>query len=208
MLLAVWTRAILLKNKEIAQLVAPDVVKLAPEMSPVFSPYLDAHTEAERSSAALYILLRQPSLSPFVTSGLPVSATAETLDYYFETAWWCPPSGTDYNNQGDEVPKVVAKPGVLTAAQLAAAAREHAALVAVGDGKSYLGKRVLEWARLSPQDPRVPEALYIAAMANGQYKYGCDGWSYDRETREQTEALLRRKYPRSEWTAKLLEPQE
>lgn len=206
--LAVWTRAILLKNDAVAQQVAPDVVKLAPEMSSIFQTYLDARTERERRDAALYILLKQPTLSPFVVGGLPVSETSEEIDYYFESSWWCSLSETDYDDQGKEIPKVVAKAAFLTAEQLAAAARERAALIAIGDGKGYLGKRVLEWAKASPTDERVPEALFIAAKANGQYKYGCSGWDYDRDTVEELGKMLRENYPNSEWTLKLDKPQE
>jgi hypothetical protein len=208
MTLAVWTRAILLKNDAVAQQVAPDVVRLAPEMSSVFESYLHARTERERRVSALYILLKQPTLSPFVVGGLPVSETSEDLDYYFERSWWCPLSETEYNDQGKEVPKFVAKPGFLTAEQSTAAARERAALIAIGDGKRYLGKQVLEWARTSPTDERLPEALFIAAKANGQYKYGCSGWDYDRETIEELIKVLGENYPNSEWNLKLDPPRE
>lgn len=201
--LAVWARAILLKNESLAQGAASDIVKLAPELSPTFAPYLNARSEEAKQRAALYILLKQPTLSPWVKSGLPSADTFERLDYYFEDSWWCPLSDTEYNETGDEVPKVVAKPGFLTAEQLAVAAKEHAALIAIGDGKSYLGKRVLEWARLSPRDERVPEALFIATMANRQYKYGCNSWEYDEDTRKEAETMLRENYPHSEWIAKL-----
>jgi len=86
------------------------------------------------------------------------------------------------------------------------AARERAALISIGDGKSYLGKQVIEWT--SPTDERVPEALFIAAKANGQYKYGCSGWEYDRDTSEELGTMLRENYPNSEWTLKLGAPQE
>lgn len=205
MALAVWTRAILLKHEEIALPVARDVVKLAPEMASIFLAYLSARTAQERRNAALYILLKHPMLSPFVTGGLPTNETSEELDYYFESAWWCAPSDTDYNDEGNQVTKVVAKPAFLTDEQLAAAGREHAALVAIGDAKSYLGKRVTEWARLSPADDHLPESLFIAASANRQYKYGCEGWEFDQTTKQEAETILRRNYPRSEWAAKLEE---
>lgn len=201
--LVIWTRAILLKNEDIARSMAGDVVKMAPELSSVFSPYLNARSDTERQNAALYILLKQPTMSPLMRSGLPATETFDSLDYYFEDSWWCAPSETEYNDEGNEVPKVVAKPGFLTAEQLVAAGKEHAALIAIGDGKSYLGKRVIEWAKLSPEDERVPEALFIAVMANRSYKYGCNSWEYDEATKQEAETLLRRNYPRSEWIAKL-----
>jgi hypothetical protein len=64
---------------------------------------------------------------------------------------------------------------------------------------------MIEWAKTAPLDPRVPEALFIAVKANEQYKYGCDGWSYDEKTKNAAAALLQRRYERSPWTAKLLD---
>ena len=102
--------------------------------------------------------------------------------------------------------KIVSKPPFLTRLQLEQARKERTALIAIGDGKSYLGKRVLEWAKAQPDDPRIPEALFIAFTANGSYKYGCDGWEHDEETQNAAAALLRERYPNSSWTAKLPAP--
>ena len=76
---------------------------------------------------------------------------------------------TEYKGD-EEVPRVVPKPSFLSAAQLETATRERRALVALGDAKGYLSKQVLDWARTSPNDKRIPEALFIAAQANDYYK--------------------------------------
>lgn len=208
LVLAVWTRAILLKNDRLALDIAPQVLQLAPEMSSVFEPYMKARTVRKRHRAALYVLLKFPSLSPFLIETIPSFPTSEKLDYYFGEAWWCPLPETDYTNDGKEFPKVVPKPSFLTAAQLETARRERLALTEVGDGKSYLGQQVVDWAKSSPADPRLPEALFIATKANETYKYGCDGWDHDEETRTTAEKLLRERYPRSPWTSKLTEDLE
>jgi hypothetical protein len=201
--LAAWTRAVLLNKDEAAVSIAPEVIRLAPEMSAVLKPYFKAQTPKQRHNAALYALLKFPSLSPYVQGGLPVFSTSEQLDYYFESAWWCPQEDTDYDDNGNEVAKAVPKPSFLTAADLDTARRERVALQALADGKSFLGKQALEWARTSPLDPRIPEALFIAVKANEQYKYGCDSWTYDEKTKNAAEAMLRRRYPQSPWAAKL-----
>ena len=157
----------------------------------------------QRHNAALYVLLKFPNLSPYVQGGIPEFSTSEQIDYYLETAWWCPQQDTEIDDDENEVPKVVFKPSFLTAEELATAQRERAALQALNDAKSFLGKQVIEWARTAPTDPRVPEALFIAVKANSQYKYGCNGWDYDEKTKNATEALLTRRYARSPWTAKL-----
>src|SRR6185369_14060231 len=201
--LAAWTRAILLNKDDLAVSIAPEVLRLAPEMSAVLKRYLKAQTPRQRHTAALYALLKFPSLSPYVQGGLPVFSTSEQLDYYFESSWWCPQEDTDYDDSGNEVAKVVPKPSFLTAAELETARRERVALQALADGKSFLGKQVLEWARTAPLDPRIPEALFIAVKANEQYKYGCDSWAYDEKTKHAAEAMLRRRYAQSAWAAKL-----
>lgn len=179
LVLAIWTRAILLNNDEVATKVAPQVVKVAPKIEPVFREYLEARTPKARHEAALYVLLKFPDMSPYLASIIPTFSTSEDLEYFFDTSWWCAPSETEYNDQGVEVPKVIPKPSFLTAAQLETARREYRALIDVGDGKSYLGQQVIAWAKASPANPKIPEALFIAAMANEAYKNGCDSWEHD-----------------------------
>ena len=76
-------------------------------------------------------------------------------------------------------------------------------MLEIPDAKSYLGKRVLEWAKNSPDDPRLPEALFIAVKANQVYKYGCSGWQNDEETLKELITILETRYPNSSWNAKL-----
>lgn len=203
LVLAAWTRAILLNNDEIAQRLAPEVPRLEPKMASVFQAYLKARTPKERHNAAVYVLLKFPDLSPFVDRDVASFTTSEELDYFFSDSWWCPPSDIELDFQGNERPKVVPKPNFLTAAQLEAARREHVALIAIGDAKSYLGKQAIEWARSAPRDPRIPEVLFIATQANQSYKYGCNGWDFDEKTKATAERILRQRYPQSPWIAKL-----
>jgi len=203
MALALWTRAVLLKNDTIAHEAASDLTQLAPEMSALLKDYLEASTAQQRSNEALYIILKYPNLSPWLSAGIPEFTTSEKLEYYFDTSWWCRPSDTDYTLDGTERPKVVRVPGFLSAQVVASAQRERAALIAMGNAKRFLGQRVLDWFRQSPNDPRLPEALFIAVRANQEYKYGCDGWGHDEETRTALEKVLFEKYPNSPWTVKL-----
>lgn len=202
LVLAVWTRAILLENDAVAQRIAPDVPQVAPEMLPVFASYMNARTPKQRKHAALFVVLKFPNLSPLIPGGIPTFVTAEESLYYFESAWWCQPAMTEYKD-GEDVPKVVPPPAFLTPSELEAARKEFTKLTAIGDGKSYLGKEVIAWAKTSPDDPRVPEALFIASKANESYKYGCGGWEHDDETKAAVETILREQYPGSPWTAKL-----
>ena len=207
LVLAVWTRAVLLKNETIAQRIAPEVLKVAPEVSSVFSTYLDAQTKQERERAALFALLKFQNLSPYVTAGVPTFVATGANDYYLEMAWWCVPSETIYDDDGKEVPRVVPRPPFLTPAESEAARRERSKLIEIGQAKSFLGKSVLEWAKAAPDDERVPEALFITVKANESYKYGCGSWEHDDETRGAAETILRERYPSNPWTARLSEPE-
>lgn len=207
-ILAAWTRAVVLENDDVARRIAPEVLRLAPEISSVFVAYLKARTAKERRDEALYVLLKSTNLSPFLNEELKDESEypySEESDFFLENTWWCPLPELDYDDQGNEFVKPVAKPAFLTAAQLEAARRERQLLNALGDPKSYLGKRVLEWAKASPSEPRIPEVLFIAALANKGYKYGCNSWDSDEVTRQEAETLLRERYPYSPWTAKLRE---
>jgi hypothetical protein len=202
--LAVWTRAIVLQKPAVADKVVPDLVNLSPEMKSLLTPYLNSKTAQEKERAALFILLKNTDLSPLIAEGLPPSPPADDYSkYYYESAWWCPPSLTEYTMEGDQVAKHVPVPPFMASAQVAEAKRDQARLIEIGDAKSYLGKRVLEWAKAAPGDQRIPEALFIASRANAQYKYGCDSWNHDNNTKQQAERLLRTRYPNSAWAEKL-----
>ncbi len=202
-LFSVWTRAILLKNDAIARKVAAEIITLSPDFTTTFKPYLQASDQKARQHAAIYILLKQPMLSPYLTADLPQTQSTEELDYYFESSWWCSLEQTEYDDKGNEVPKIVNKPRFLSVAQISTAASERAALISSGEGKHYLGEAVLQWAKEAPDDPLMPEALFIAARATAQYKYGCHGWDFDEPLMTKLMELLEVKYPNSEWAAKL-----
>jgi hypothetical protein len=210
--LSVWTRAVLLNNEPVALQAATDLVQMFPEMSASLKRYLAAKTTAAREDEALYIILKSPTLTPFITAGIPEFPTNEDSDnpegnevmgYYYALSWWCKPDETEYQNDGTEVKKNVVAPKFLSAKDLLTAKRERAELIEIGDAKSYLGELVLDWAKRSPTDPRIPEALFIGAQANQSYKYGCGGWEQDEEIRTKLEKLLREKYPQSKWAVKL-----
>ncbi len=203
--LLLFTRALLLNNHEVAAQVAPHVIKTAPEIAALVTQYVEAKTVTEREQAALFLLLKSPGLTPFFTGDLEQVSLTHS-DYYLESAWWCAPEETEYNAAGEAVQKTIEPPAFLDARQVADAKQEFEKLADTADAKTYLAKRVLEWARTSPDDPRIPEALLIAFWANGSYKYGCNGWEHDEEIQRETSALLRERYPRSPWTAKLPAP--
>ena len=205
--LAAWTRAILLKNDPIAREAAVEVEKSIPEAAVLLESYLKAGTAEERDLAATYALLKLPFISPYIAADIPDFYFGED-GYYFAQSWWCTLPQTDYDEDINEKPKQVRAPIFLPPRLLAAAEKERQELIALGDAKQFLGKRVLEWAKQRPGDSRLPEALFIAAKANESYKYGCNGWEHDEELNVKLEGLLLENYSNSPWAAKLREREQ
>jgi hypothetical protein len=199
--LAIWTRAVLLDDDGAARKISPEVVKFAPELSTHWTPYQNALTPLERKRAALFLILKNPILTPIIESGMGKTDN-ETGDFDSDD-WWCTPYDSDYDEKGEKVGfRLPARPAFLTKAQSDAAQAERAKLKQLGDAPHFLGETVLEWQRLAPTDKRVPEMLYIVYKANGWTKYGCGN---NEELKEKIAKVLKTRYPKSKWTATLIQ---
>ncbi len=198
---AVWTRAYLLNDRLTIEKVTPDLVRYRPEFGPYLTARTEARTAASRDAANLHFILKNPLLSPYIEDG--TGKSDNEFGPFDSNDWWCEPYDLQYNDEtNSEEPKPVpVRPAFLTAVQGQEAQLQRKRLKAIGDAPQYLGDKVLAWAKASPADPRVPEALYIMAGANGWNKYGCGS---NNELRVQLADHLKRRYPNSEWTAKLI----
>lgn len=198
--LAIWTRAVLLQDYPTAARIAPEILKFKPQLEALMTRFLAAKTPAAQQTAALYLVLKNPMLTPYFEDGLPRSDNE--FGNFDANDWWCGPYDTVYDEKvGDSVPrKMPARPAFLTQAQSDLAQLERKKLKEVGDAPKFLGDQVLAWAKRAPTDKRVPESLYIVWQANGWTKYGCGS---DSEFRQQIGDFLRRKYPNNEWTKKM-----
>ncbi|HYL60989.1 MAG TPA: hypothetical protein VE077_00080 [Candidatus Methylomirabilis sp.] len=220
--IAVWTRAIILRDDAAAQQVTPTLLELAPELKNSFLPYNSAKSSDARQLAALLILLDTPGLRPFVGTnysrtpwswGQPSTLTG--MDEYRDN-WWCtmtpqkgpnaaymPSSAYPQFSPGftSSLQLVypdgrIPDPQFLTPAQRRAAGEEWATLVALPSAPDWFGEQSLAWAKADPEDPRVPQALHLAVRAT---RYGCtDEKTGDFSKRAFT--LLHDRYPNSEWT--------
>jgi hypothetical protein len=87
-------------------------------------------------------------------------------------------------------------PRFLNDAEKRAAAQERRKLAALPTAPNYLSAAAIAWAKRSPDDPRVPEALHLAVRTT---RYGCVD---DRSGPLSKEAfrLLHSRYPKSKWT--------
>jgi hypothetical protein len=194
--IAIWTRAVLLGNETFAKAVVPELLKYMPELAEDFKPYQKAVTPIGRERAALYIILKNPILTPYFESGYGADNQFNSLG---ADNWWC---NWIENNDEQTQSQNYSPPSFLTRADLTAVRLEREKLNKIGDAPQYLAEKVLQWVRLAPDDKRVPESLFRAYEANGWTKYGCG----NREDLQKKIAnQLKQKYPQSEWTKKLLE---
>lgn len=203
--LAIWTRAVLLNDFATAQKIAPEVLKYQPGLRELMNEVNAAKTPLAKQRAALYLILKNPLLSPYLEDGM--GKGDNEFGSWDANDWWCAPYDTEYDEttQTDVPRKLPPRPLFLTAAQTNAAQAERKKLATVGNAPKFMGEKVLEWARLAPTDKRVPESLYILWEANGWTKYGCGS---NEELQTQIGELLKKKYPQSEWTQKILETEK
>jgi hypothetical protein len=198
--IAIWTRAFLLNDAQSLNKLTPELAKFHPEFETLLARVNAARTPAARENALLYFVLKNPLLSPYIEDGM--GRTDNTQEQWSSDDWWCEPYDTEYNDAtNSEQPKQLPRrPPFLTPAQSATAQAERKRLTTIGDAPKFLAEKVMAWARRSPADRRVAEALYIMVEANGWTKYGCGN---NEELRDEMAELLRKKYPNSEWTKKL-----
>ena len=186
-----WARAMALGKPDEARVFMRRVIEMAPEAE-LAAAFVQAANPEEAHHAAVYLVLRTPSLWPKLPPpqrGAPnlVEPRYNATDAYgYSTGCW---------NAGLEQ-KSVRPLDFLTAEQRATASAEIKQLqLAKPWNAEFLLGATLDWARAKPDDPRVPEALHRAVKAA---RYRCDS---NRKLAQQAFSLLHRRYPKSPWTA-------
>jgi hypothetical protein len=200
LVVAVWTRAFILKNQVVEREFTPLMQKYAPDFNPQFSKYAVA-SGADREAAALMVVLHYPVIQPFVPVGYGrESSPVATIDSN-RGNWWC------VENENEEYPVYYDRyqfkhpnsyPQFLTPAQVNEAEREQKSLIASGNSATHLTRRAVAFATQNPNHADVPEILHLAVRST---RYGCK----DDETlnlSKQAFQILHRRYPNSEWTKK------
>lgn len=195
----IWTRAILTGDMVTARKIGPELIKYHPDLEKSVNAILLARTPAAGQNAALFMILKNPILSPWVEDG--IGKTDNEMNQWDANDWWCAPYDTEWDSATEsEVPRKITKPAFITAAQVTAAKTERAKLKDLGEAPAYLGQKVLDWAKRSPLDKRIPESLYIVYEANGWTKYGCGN---NEQLKSQIGTFMKRHYPGNAWTLKM-----
>lgn len=204
-IIAIWTRAFLLDDLATVLRMTPELIKYHPEMATQLEPLMTAKTLPAQDRALLYFILKNPLFSPYIEDGM--GKTDNEQEQFDSNDWWCEPYDEEYSDEANaSIPrKLPPRPAFLTAAQSKLAQSERKRLRDAGDAPKFLAAKVLDWAKKAPADRRVPEALYIMIEANGWTKYGCGN---NEDLRNELVALLKKRYPTSEWAAKLVEQEK
>jgi hypothetical protein len=201
--LPIFTRSLLLNDMVTLRKIAPQIIKDHPGFETEIKGILAAKTPAIQN-ATLFMLLKNPILSPYVEDGM--GRGDNEINMWDGNDWWCEPYDAEYDEAtGNEIPRSAKKPAFLSVAQGMMAQLENKKLKDLGDAPEFMGQAVLAWAKRAPLDKRIPEALYIVWEANGWTKYGCGN---NDALRNEIAAVLKRRYPQNEWTQKLLEEEK
>jgi len=211
-----WVRAILLDNEKVALEMIPILKELAPELREGIKVYQSAPSGAAKKFAAALLLLKFPGMGPHWGSGFLREQQLDEFGMY-RSNWWCqvgpPPSFSgsypvvryfDPKAGMSESLKNLYQEAHLTATsfmnaqEIQAGEEDWKKLAALPTGPNYLAQIVIDWSKSHRNDPRVPEALYLAGRAT---RNGCvdhDTTKYSREIFE----ILHRRFPHTEWAQK------
>lgn len=195
--IAAWTRAWALNDAASMRRAQPELAKYRPDMKAALEDIAALQSPAAREDSLLFFVIKNPILTPFVEGG--IGKTDNQTEIWDANDWWCGPYESDDDDKG-LAPASPKTPAFLTSSQVNAARSERRRLKELGDAPRFLAQKVLAWQRRSPADKRIPEALYLMIRANDWNKWGCGG---NFELRDQMSALLKRRYPNSEWAAKI-----
>lgn len=206
-----WARAVVLGHDEIAVSLIPQVAQRYPQLKALLENYATKTNQQDKWHSALFMVLSNPGLRPYVNAGFARDTNIDGIDN-FRDNWWCGDMGVQPGvsnfKYGEftwprRITKLDAKlpkdtppyPPFLSDAQVGEAEAEWAKLSVSGAAPNYLAMKTLEWAKESPDDPRIPEALHLAVRST---RYGCTDKGTTAWSKKAFE-LLHSQYPKSTW---------
>lgn len=213
MALAVWVKAAMLDEAEIAAELTPVLEAQLPKLKPELDSYAKASGPDAKRFAAVFLMLKFPGTRPYVEAGVGRTTELDKIDDYRDN-WWCALNNVTrlslpnlFKFWGDEdqdtktakpKPPEPGSPDFLTEPERTQAAAEWKKLAVTSVAPNYLPAQAVEWVNKNPEDPRAAEALYLAVRAT---RYGCT----DKDTPKFSKAafdVLHKRYPNSDWAKK------
>lgn len=196
--MSVWTRAVLLNDEQTALEFAPHLTRYLPEVKDFINRYSNATNKQDRAFEAIWLMLKNPAMRPLVESNQGRLAAFNEIDDYRDN-WWCDADFDPrfFNDEGMEITNFPA-PAFLTTAEITQAASENARIAALTGGANFLAAQTAQWAKLKPNEPRLPEALYLAVKAT---RYGCQNCATGKASKAAYDILTNR-FKTTEWKKK------
>ena len=191
--LATWTRSVLLEDKTSAS----KLVSLLPKS-------IRDSTGTSIEFPATLAILRNPGLRPYLAPGFSRLASFNVLDDYRDNWWGDWWEGKQVVDAEQANPLPFAK--FFDKEQRASADAQYEHLRRLPSAAALLGQRALDYAKAHPADPDVPEALALTVRAT---RYPSEDWQDQAksvaEIRVVSKAafqMLHARYPKSPWTVK------
>jgi tetratricopeptide (TPR) repeat protein len=202
--LTTWIKAALLDQIAVAQELGGVLAAQVPELKPYLDAYLLAPNNDAKKFAAVFLILKYPGTRPYVDEGVGRLTPLDQIDDY-RNNWWCAlqekskePDAEAEGRPGNPLLKMIREASALDflpAAEKTAGQAEVQKLRALETAPNYLVAQVLAWAKRTPNDPRVPEALHLAVRST---RYGCTD-AKTTQLSKQAFQVLHKQYPQSPW---------
>jgi uncharacterized protein (UPF0147 family) len=193
-----WVRAVLLKD---------DVS--AAKLFPLLPQKLQTQAGSGTGFHTLMTIMRNPGLRPYLDPGVQRSYSYDFVESYADN-WWCKDWKSNYDS-GNVDAEQLQPIALLTPALRAEGESQVNRLLSQKGAAIDLGGLVLAYANAHPDDPDVPEALYLMLR---MIRYGCERASTQDDAapgeepkkvddlRKAAARLLRQRYTTNPWTKK------
>lgn len=214
-----WTRAQVLQRSDLASTLENDLASSNPSLVGAVNKIRSAPAGLAKQFAVACLILRNYGMSPYLMGGAERHADSIGVFDYYNNNFWVPmplkdaspeesESYYEYNNTvgyvGDNQIRDkmtdYASPGVtrfLTETEKKAAVSELQ-LMLKNHPSRFFGQIVLDWAKLHPHDPDVPEMLYRVVKLPKWTQITPVGSEFSRKAY----LALHKSYPGNPWTKK------
>ncbi len=216
---AAWTRAILLQRDDLALQISDALAATNPVLSSAVAKFKNAGAGLPRQFASACLVLRNFGMSPYLLGGDERHGAAINQFDWYNNNFWIPFPLKQDNKSDDETSwnynVTVGYSGSkefqklingydqnglntrLSAIEKKQASAERALLLKNHPSR-FFGQIVLDWARLHPSDPDVPEMLYKIVRLPKWTDASAVGSEYSRKAY----LVLHSRYQGNKWTKK------
>ncbi|MBF0550274.1 MAG: hypothetical protein HQK60_07045 [Deltaproteobacteria bacterium] len=189
-----WVKAVLLNDEPAGLAFAAALKDLVPELQDCLEAYFSAEDGQGKRFAAMLLMLKFPGMQPEIYSGVGRTTPLNEIDDLRDNWWqpWTQEATTTATGGAKPHPDF---PAFFNPVDKFVATIQREQLLSLPAAANILCQEVIQWARLHPKDPRVPEALHLAVKST-RYSWG------DEDTANFSKAafqLLHQKYPKSDW---------